>query len=164
VRYKDPVAGTRSILLAFTGKKWFVLNQGTALTAVATASTLASGRTLTFASSGQDITQILANAVQPVTFKLQTALTHHGNAVQRKKTLRGGFAATAVANVTFSASLDSNEGSQSYAQSVPSGFSALSSVEDGSGKYLGATVTGTLANFTMTNLTIEYQETNVGNK
>jgi hypothetical protein len=164
VRYKDPLANERSILLAFTDKKWFVINQGTGLTAVATASTLASGRTLTFASSGQDITQILANAAQPVVFKLQTALTHHGNAVQRKKTLRIGFAATTTANVKFNVSMDTNEGSQTYLENVVAGFNALTVTGDGAGRYLGATVTGTLANFTMTNLTLEYQETNVGNK
>ena len=164
VRYQDPLANERSILLAFTGKKWFVINQGTGLTAVTTASTLASGRTLTFASSGQDITHILASPNIAVSFKLQTALTHHGNAVQRKKTLRGGFAATATANVSINLSMDTNEGSNSYTTAVPSGFQALTATEDGSGRYLGATVTGSLANFTMTNLTIEYQETNVGNK
>ena len=164
VRYIDPLASERSILLTFTGKKWFVINQGNSLTAVTTASTLASGRVLTFSSSGSDITQICANAGATVPFKMQTALTHHGNAIQRKKTLRGGFAATAVANVSFTETIDTDEGSQSYTKAAAKGFQALSATEDGAGRYLGATVTGTLANFTMTNLTIEYQETNVGNK
>jgi hypothetical protein len=164
VRYKDPVVGMRSIMMTFNGKKWFVVSQGNALAAIATASTLASGKTLTFATSGSDITQILGSATTPVPFKLQTALTHHGNAVQRKKTIRGGFAATASANVNMTAALDTDEGTQSYQRKLVSGFQALTAQEDGSGRYLGATVTGSLAGFTMTNLTIEYQETNVGNQ
>jgi hypothetical protein len=164
VRYKDPVVGTRSIMLTFNGKKWFVVSQGNALAAIATASTLASGKTFTFATSGSDITNILASATTPVPFKIQTALTHHGNAVQRKKTIRGGFAATASANVNMTAALDTDEGTQSYQRKLISGFQALTAQEDGSGRYLGATVTGSLAGFTMTNLTIEYQETNVGNQ
>jgi len=170
VRYKDPgtipgsTAGTRSILLTFNGKKWFVCAQGNSLVAITTACTLASGQNMTFASSGPDITQILGNYTQPVTFTMQTALTHHGNAVQRKKTIRGGFAATATANATMNETLDSDEGTKTYAKALTKGFQALTTVEDGSGRYLGATVTGTLAGFTMTNLTVEFQDTNVGNQ
>jgi hypothetical protein len=167
VKYKDPLllpAGSeRSIMLTFTGKKWFVISQGNSVLSMATASTLATGKTFVFASSGSDITNILANPAGQVPFKMQTALTHHGNAVQRKKTIRGGFAATAIANVTMTASMDTDEGTQSYLRKLASGFQALTAQEDGSGRYLGATITGTLANFTMTNLTLEYQETNVGN-
>lgn len=168
VKYKDPLllpAGSeRSIMLTFTGKKWFVVSQGNSIASMATASTLASGKTFVFASSGSDITNILANASTPVPFKMQTALTHHGNAVQRKKTIRGGFAATAIANVTMTATMDTDEGTQRYLRNLQNGFQALTAQEDGSGRYLGATVTGTLSNFTMTNLTLEYQETNVGNQ
>jgi hypothetical protein len=164
VRYKDPVQNiTRSIMLTFTGKKWFIVSQGNSVAALASASTLASGKTMLYSSSGTDITQLLGNAANPVTFRMQTALTHHGNAVQRKKTIRGGFAATASANVNMAVSLDTDEGTQNYQRKLAAGFQALTATEDGSGRYLGATVTGTLANFTMTNLTIEYQETNVGN-
>ena len=64
----------------------------------------------------------------------------------------------------MTATMDTDEGTQSYLRKLQSGFQALTAQEDGSGRYLGATVTGTLANFTMTNLTLEYQETNVGNQ
>jgi hypothetical protein len=164
VLYIDPLSTTRSILLTFNGKKWFVVSQGDSLAAITTASTLASGKNLTFATSGQDITQILGSATTPVTFKLQTALTHHGNAVQRKKTMRGGAAVTASGSVNMTLTLDTNEGTQTYTRALTSGFQALSWTEDGSGRYLGATITGTLSGFTVTNATIELQETNVGNK
>ena len=44
------------------------------------------------------------------------------------------------------------------------GFEAISFSADGSGRYLGVTISGTRANFTLSNATLEYQETNVGNK
>jgi hypothetical protein len=164
VRYKDPLASTRSILLTFDGKKWFVVSQGDSLVSITTASTLATGKTQTVASSGQDVTQILGDATTPVKFKLQTALTHHGNAVQRKKAIRNGAAVTTAGAVNMVITLDTNEGVQSYTHGMASGFNALSWQADGSGRYLGATITGTLANFTISNATIELQETNVGNK
>src|SRR6266852_722817 len=89
VRYIDPLSTTRSIMMTFTGKKWFVVSQGDSLVTIATASTLASGKTSTFSSSGSDITKILGDPTTAVTFKFQSALTHHGNAVQRKKILSG---------------------------------------------------------------------------
>lgn len=167
VRYMDPLSTERSILLTFTGKKWFVISQGNGLVAMATASTLASGQTFTYATSGNDITNICENPLVPVTFKLQTALTHHGNAVQRKRTQRGGWALTSVNAGTITVSMDSEEGTQSSAQAIVPGFQSYSFANNPanvSGKYLGLTVTGTLAGFTMTNTTSEFQDANVGNK
>jgi hypothetical protein len=167
VRYMDPLSTTRSILLTFTGKKWFVISQGDGLVAMATASTLASGKTFTYATSGNDITNICENPLQPVTFKLQTALTHHGNAVQRKRTQRGGWALTSVNAGTITVSMDSEEGTQSSTQAIVPGFQSYSFANNPanvSGKYLGLTITGTLAGFTMTNTTSEFQDANVGNK
>ena len=163
VRYDDPVAGPRSILIAFNGKRWFVISQGNSLVAVTTASTLASGMTLTFASSGQDITQILGNPTTPVQFKVQTALTHHGNAVQRKKILAGGTAMTTTGSGTVTVNFDTENGTIAKTYSLGTGFqlpSGYSGVE-GSGRYLGMTVTGTLAGFTFTDGALEYQETSV---
>jgi hypothetical protein len=161
VRYKDPVTGPRSILLAFTGKKWFIINQGNALAAITTASTLASGKTLTFATSGSDITQILANPAAPVTFKLQTSLTHHGNAVQKKKIINGGLAVT-LASGTGNIIVNYDTENGSFAKTYPliAGFQlpSGSSGPEGSGRYLGLTITGTLAGATLTNCALEEQE------
>ena len=167
VRYKDPLSTTRSILLTFTGKKWFVISQGDSLVAMATASTLASGKTFTFASSGQDITNICANPLQPVTFKMQTALTHHGNAVQRKRTQRGGWAISGSAASTVNVSMDSDEGTQVAPQNIFAKFFAYlfgNNPANVSGRYLGMTITGTQAGLTVTNSTIEFQDSNVGNQ
>lgn len=164
VRYKDPVQNiTRSILLTFTGKKWFVVSQGNSLVTVATASTLASGKILTFGSSGTDITQLLGNATIPVSFTVQTALSHHGNAVQRKKLLAGGTALTTTGSGSVTVNFDTENGTLAKTYTLGTGFqlpSGYSGVE-GSGRYLGATITGTLSGFTFENAALEYQETSV---
>jgi hypothetical protein len=168
VRYVDPVAGERSILLTFDGKKWFVCAQGNSLVSLTTASTLASGKNMTYASSGSDITQIFGSSTVPVAFKAQTALTHHGNAVQRKASLRAGWAITGGSSNTISFEIDSDEGTQSGTQNIVTSFLAYlfaNNPANVSGRFLGATITGTApVGFTLTNITIEYKEENVGNK
>jgi hypothetical protein len=172
VRYKDPVtATTRSILVTFTGKKWFVMSQGDSLTTVTTAELLATGDHLTIGSSGMDITQLLADATVPVSFRWQTSLSHHGNAVQRKKTIRAGYAVTSTGAGTITVALDSDEGSSSDTHNLVDGFQARAfsrgETDENvgvSGRYLGLTVTGKLAGFIGSLLSCEYQETNVGNK
>jgi hypothetical protein len=167
VRYIDPLSVERSILITFNGKKWFVCSQGNSLVAITTASTLASGQNQTFASSGSDITEILSSPTTPVAFIARTALTHHGNAVQRKKTIRGGWAIAGGSASSITMKMDSEESSQSGSQKINANFQAYSStINPGnvSGRYLGATITGTLpVGFTITNITIEFQDTNVGN-
>lgn len=172
VRYADPVLGvTRSILLTFTGKKWFVMSQGDGLTTVTTACLLSTGNHVTIGSSGMDVTQLLADPTVPVRFKWQTSLTHHGNAVQRKHTIRVGYAVTALAGSTMTVALDSDEGTISDTQNLVAGFQARAFSVGATdknlvvaGRYLGMTVTGTLAGFIGSLLSIELQDTNVGNK
>ncbi len=159
VRYVDPLASTRSIMLAFDGKRWFVVAQGNSLTAIATSASLATGQNSLYGSSGPDVTNILADATVAVAFKFQSALTHHGNAVQRKKIIRAGFAASLASgsgNVTMA--LDTENGSQTYTIPLVAGFQVPQKSVDGSGKYLGMTITGTRAKLTLTNQAIEYQE------
>jgi hypothetical protein len=159
VRYKDPLSSTRSILLTFTGKKWFVIGQGDSLASIATASTLATGKTFVYTSSGTDITQILGDPTVPVTFKAQTALTHHGNAVQRKKVNHASVAVTGpAAGGSLNVEVDTDNGTQTYTPSVVSGFQFIGFGADGSGEYLGLTITGTMAGFTFTNTAEDYQE------
>jgi hypothetical protein len=162
VRYKDPLSSTRSIMLCFNGKKWFVVSQGNSLVSIVNTSAAATGLTSTYGSSGTDITKLVGDATKPVAFKIQTALTHHGNAVQRKKILSGGVAATLASGPgSLSVSYDTENGSVTKVYTIASGFtlpSGASGVE-GSGRYLGITVTGTLAGFTFTNAAVEYQET-----
>lgn len=175
VRYRDPLSTTRSLLLTFTGKKWFVISQGDSLKAICTTSALSTGKIAPYGSSGTDVTNLLNSPTTRVAFKIQSSLTHHGNAVQRKKTIRQGYALTAsgaavagsltgtVGSITVS--MDSDEGSQSDSRSLVAGFQTRTfSDPNVSGTFLGITITGTLAAFTMSAMRLEYQETNIGNQ
>jgi hypothetical protein len=168
VRYVDPLSSERSILLTFTGKKWFVCSQGSSLTAITTASTLASGMNLTYATSGPDITQILSSQSVSVNFKIQTSLSHHGNPIQRKASQRIGWAVTGGSLSSMTVEIDSNESTNSGSQSIASVFTprfVANSPANVSGIYLGGTMTGAApSGTTFTNITIEYVETNVGNQ
>jgi hypothetical protein len=158
-RYKDPLASTRSIMLVFNGKRWWLANQGNSVVTIVATSALASGIVTTYCSSGTDLTPMFGNPAGPVTFKIQTALTHHGNAVQRKKITHAGFAVTGPSGGgSLTVSVDTDNGSQIYTPSIVSGFQFLGFSADGSGEYLGLTITGTLAGFTFTNTAADYQE------
>jgi hypothetical protein len=159
VRYKDPLSSTRSILLTFTGKKWFVISQGNSLVTAVATSTLASGKITTYGSSASDLTPLLSAPTVPVTFKAQTALTHHGNAVQRKKVNHASVAVTGPSGGgSITVEVDTDNGVQTYTPAVVSGFQFIGFGADGSGEYLGLTITGTLAGFTFTNTAQDYQE------
>jgi len=173
VVYKDPLASSRTILLTFNGKKWFVINQGNSIAAIATVSTLASGQIETFSSSvlksggqavGSDITQILGDPTKAVTFKVQSSLTHHGNAVQRKKIDAGGIAVTLASGTgSVTVTYDTENGSTSKSYNLVAGFQTIGGASGigGSGKYLGMTMTGTQLGFTLTNMALSYQETSL---
>ena len=169
VRYKDPLSTTRSIMIAFDSKKWFVVSQGDSLTTIATAAKLANGQNSLYGSSGTDVTNLLANPTTAVEFKIQTALTHHGNAVQGKKAIRAGFSSQSQANDSVTMTVDTEAAlGTALTMDVDVGFSVVGGSNDAnsdpigaSGIYLGLTITGTLAEFTMTNLIIEFQDTSL---
>jgi hypothetical protein len=95
-----------------------------------------------------------------VAFRAQTSLTHHGNAVQRKKILSGGSAVTLAAGTgSITVTYDTENGSVTKVYPLVAGFQlpSGSSGAEGSGRYLGATMTGTLAGFTLTNAALEEQ-------
>jgi hypothetical protein len=162
VRYADPFTGTtRSIILAFDGKRWFVIVQGESLKAIATTSTLASGAHQIYGSSGSDITQLLSNTGTAVSFRLQTALSHHGNAIQNKKMIRAGFAyQLASGTATIIQKVETEQSSRSNTRSIKSGFHVLGYADgvDLSGIFLGQTLTGTMKGLTLTLAAVEYQE------
>ena len=128
--------------------------------AIATSASLATGQNSLYGSlTGADITQFIAAPTLGLAYKLQTSLTHHGNAVQRKKLIRAGFAVTLLtgsggANMV----METENGSQTYGINVVTGFQVPAMSVDGSGKYLGMTLTGSLPQLTITNLELEYQE------
>jgi hypothetical protein len=167
VRYKDPLSTTRSIMLAFDGKRWFVLAQGNSLTAFATSASLATGQNSLYGSSGPDVTLLCARPTVAVAFKIQSSLTHHGDAVQGKRAIRAGFSSNLVAgpsSVTMTVDTEAALG-PNRTMSVPTGFALVGGSNDANnlpinaaGAYLGITITGTLAGETMTNIICEYQE------
>jgi hypothetical protein len=159
---------TRSIMVAFDGTRWFVLSQGDSLTAIATSASLTTGQNSLYGSSGPDVTNLLA-APTPVAFKIQTALTHHGNAVQGKKVIRAGFTSQIGADSSVTMTVDTEAGlGLPLTMDIETGVSLVGGSNDAnndpvgaSGVYLGLTITGTLAAFTMTNLILETQETSL---
>jgi hypothetical protein len=169
VRYVDPLSSERSILLAFNGTRWWVLSQGNALSAIATPASLTTGAISLYGSSGTNVTQLLAAPTTAVSFKMQSALTHHGNAVQGKKVIRAGFTANlAASGGPITMELDADGATKTYTMNVPVGFTVIGGSNDEndspigiSGIYLGETLTGTLAGLTLTNMLIEYQETSL---
>src|SRR5262249_1066642 len=97
----------------------------------------------------------------------QTALSHHGNPVQRKKTVRQGYAmslSSGTASLTGRMDSDENAG-LTFPINLNAGFNNRTIADPNvSGTYLGMTITGTLAGFTLSNLRTEFQETNIGNQ
>jgi hypothetical protein len=97
---------------------------------------------------------------------IQSALTHHGNAVQGKKAIRAGFSYKYDDNDSVTMTVDTEAAlGPALTMDIAPGFHLTGGMNDANnnpinraGVYLGITVTGTLTNFTMTNLIAEYQE------
>jgi hypothetical protein len=166
IRYKDPLSTTRSIMLTFDGKRWFVTQQGNSLTAIATSASFATGALSLYGSSGPDVTDLFDAPTIPVAFKIQSALTHHGNAVQGKRAIRAGFTSQIGANSAVTMTVDTEAGlGPARTMDISTGVSLVGGSNDAnnnpianSGIYLGLTISGTLAGLTMTNLIIEAQD------
>ena len=184
VRYKDPTLGTRSLILGFMNRKWFVLQQGNSLTFIATA--IIGGVTETFGTSGNDVTQLLENASVPVAYKLITALSQNKRPIMGKRVIRAGVAQTAEgasdmlvtvqserASAQFSAGAENavNWVNDSGAQVtwvnnslVAVGWIASGFILDHTGKFscsgiwLGAMLTGTLNGIVVNMIAIQYVE------
>lgn len=167
LRYRDPVAGTRSIMVIFDGRRWWVASQGEAMVAITSAPLLASDSNVLYGSrTGTDITKLFADATTAVAFKAQTSLTPHGNAVQGKKVIRAGFTADAAGAGTVTFELDADTTTQTLTFAVTAASLLVGGTNDSantpanvSGVNLGVTITGTLANFVLTNMILEFQET-----
>lgn len=161
-----------SYLMAFDGKRWFLMQQGTALAALVTVSAAATGLNVLYGSTTTDVTPLLANTSGAVNFILQTGETHHGNAAQGKRIVRAGFTATigaASQTLTFSVDTEQQQGTL-LTMNIPNvanrpqlvgGSQSNDSPQlpiTNTGIYLGATLQGSLANLTISNVVIEYQE------
>jgi hypothetical protein len=169
VRYNDPVAGTRSLLLVFDGKKWWFANQGAGLVAIATVPIFASDINQLWGSvTGTDVTHLLADPTTAVPFKLSTALAHADNPVQGKRLIRAGFTADASSPGSVNMLLEADNVALSRVFGVTATSLLVGGANDANnnpvtiaGVYLGATITGTLANFVLQNVLLEYQETSL---
>lgn len=184
VKYEDP-AGTRSLILAFMNKKWFVISQGNNLIYIVTA--LISGAFRTYGTSGSNITQLLADSDTAVDITLITSLTSHGAPMIGKRMGRYAIAQTVGGSSTLNIKLESERNpSQSINYAIGTSIDFVNGVGGGltftnqsggalsfitnqagffyvhgnsggvSGIYLGATLTGNVLNFTLNSMMIEY--------
>lgn len=185
VRYVDPAAGPRSIILAFQEKIWFIVSQGS-LTAIAAVFLAQSQQWETFGSTGSDITMLLQDDTTAVPVKLQTALSPHQNPVQAKQPLRAGLAATTTSQQAVTLTIESEYTNRNYTLVLPvdvfwinnvsqvvtwtnsaggtvqwrvaDGFRFPYTMVDGLGKFLGCTLTANLLNSVITMIALEYQD------
>lgn len=104
VKYKDP-NGTRSLMLSFMNKKWFVISQGNNIKFIING--VISSVYKAYGTSGADITPLLADSTTAVNIKLQTSLTSHGKPMMGKKTGRYAVAQEVGGAATLSLLLES---------------------------------------------------------
>ncbi len=187
VRYLDPVAGPRSILLLFQKDKWFVVSQGSLL-AICSLPLIATTQVSTFGSSGSDVTPLLSNNAAAVPVQLITALTPHGNIMTTKQLIRSGIAVTTKTAQNFSMTVDTENGSNGYqfaASSVINWVNNLGQIvqfqnnglqnvnfitggfkfpyrdTEGYGKFIGNTVTGSLVGLSINAIANEYVDKDI---
>lgn len=187
VKYNDPVAGARALILAFMNKKWFVISQGNGLTFIYTA--VVNGIFDTFSTSGKDITELLADPTTAVPIKLSTSLTSHGNPVIGKRMGRYAVAQTVGGSAGMTLTLEAERAPSQVInynltniltfvgnnnlpiQFIGAGSAPLNFIVQAagfhyqhgnsggvSGIYLGATLTGIVKNFTLNSIILEYAE------
>lgn len=185
VRYMDPQLGTRSIQCVLQNDQWFVVAHGAPVKAICPLFLGAAQEWDSFGSAGSDVTQHLNAVGVPVPILLRTALTSHDALVLAKQAIRAGVATTSNAAQFFTMSIDTENGSNSYPLAavaqvnwinnsggqvqwqnnslgnvnfVGGGFRFPYSDVDGYGKVIGVTITGTVQNFAINAVAIEYKE------
>ena len=187
VRYVDPVRGTRSLMLAFAEKRWYVINQGANITSCCHAPI--AGIIETFASSGPDLTQILQSLTTPVPIILQLALADHQKPYMQKRAIRWGIGQNVIGQQLISGTIDSENAQvafPTYNAALPvnwlnalgqvvtwvnalgqlvawvgSGFLWQRGQAAATGLYLGMTITGNVSQMSFNSFVIEYQEATV---
>lgn len=187
LRYKDPINGRRSLILAFADKKWYTISQGNSLAFIVNGITGSMFKA--YGTSGQDITPLLADANTAVAITLQTSLTSNGEPMIGKTFGRCAVAQsvgnTSTLNLliqsenTISASINysiSNvlnfvNNSGGALQFINAGGGNLNFITNAAGffyrhfnpgavqgVYLGATLTGNVINFTLNSIILDYEE------
>lgn len=187
VKYKDPANGTRSIILSFMNKKWFVISQGDSLKYIVNG--IIDSVYNTFGTSTSDITPLLKDANTSVKIKLSTSLTSHESPFLAKRTYRYAVAQNVGASSTMSLLIESERTSNqninynisNVLNFVNNTVGALQFVNGGGGNlnfitnaagfhyqhgntegqggiYLGMTLTGTVTQFTLSAMILEFGE------
>jgi len=165
VRYIDPLQSrTRSLLLTFQNRQWFVCSQGDGLKAITTAFVNSTaGSVETFGSSGPDVSELLVAKNMPVNIILRTALTHHGKPMMGKKLLRAAvsqIAGNVGGTVTFTLDTENEFDNENYTVAV-SGIQGVQwqrTKANGTGIYLGMTLSASLYGWRFNAGMIEYQD------
>jgi hypothetical protein len=184
VNYNDPQLGARGLILAFSNKRWHVINQGYGLATICTV--FLGGHADTFGSSGADVTQLLQGTTAPVPYKLQTSQTAHQNPVKDKRSVRIGVAQTVPATSDLMLTVDTENGtvnsnlpnasailtiqnnagqtmtfvnnSGQVMSFAAKGFVAQHQNVNNTGRWMGSTATGTLNGIAIQGIYIEYQD------
>ena len=168
VRYIDPIQSrTRSLLLTFQSRVWYVLAQGDNLTAVTTAWLRGTAGSIeTWGSSGPDATQLLAGT-GTINFILTTALSHHNKPMMGKRALRAATSqllGSSTGTITMTIDTENEFDSENYTMGV-SGVPTYQwqrTKANGTGIYLGATLKGTVIStfqgYFFQGVILEYQE------
>lgn len=184
VKYKDPLSVTRSIILSFMDKKWFIISQGNSLKYMTTC--VINGVTETFGTSSNDITRLLADFASPISFLVRTALSPHGKPFLGKTTWAYVVAQTAKFGTPITLTIESERNNViinytpqgltiGFVGSGPiqfinntgddvdffgaNGFSyqtSQQSIVNVGGVYLGATLQGNVANFSLNTIMLAY--------
>src|SRR5713101_2513638 len=184
LKYLDPLAGARQIVVTYQQNKWFVVSQGSllAITSIPLGSTT---QVETFGSSGSDVTQLLQNPAINVPIILRTALSSHGNPVMAKQLIRSGIAITTQTAQTVTMTVDTENGSNAYnflaagvitwvnnsggvvqwqnntpgnVNFIAGGFRFPYASTEGYGKFIGNTVTGSVMNLSINSIIDEYHD------
>jgi hypothetical protein len=190
LKYLDPVAGTRQIIVIFQSSKWFVVSQGS-LISICSVPLASTTQVATFGSSGADVTQLLQNKAVSVSILLITALSAHGNLFMAKKFKQSGIAVTTVQAQNLTMTSDTESGSISYLYQaatvvtwvnnfgqlvqfqnnglsnvnfITGGFKFPNQATEGYGKFIGNTVTGTVQSLSINAIGNEYEDVDLWGK
>lgn len=187
VRYK--VGGnTRSIMIAFADKKWFVISQGDGLSYIITG--IIGSVFKVYGTSGQDITPLLGDSNTEVSVTLQTSLTSNGEPMIGKESVQYAVAQSAGGASTISFLVEAERppsknisynvsnnivfinNSGAVLQFVNNLNVPLNFISDTArffyqhgqsggiaGVYLGCIISGNVVNYTLNSILLEYEET-----
>jgi len=185
VSYVDPVQGTRPIILTFQDNQWFIITQG-ALKNICSIFLKTAQQWDTFGSSGADVTQLAQQPGANVAVLFKTALSSHKKPLGGKRLIRGGAAVTSQTAQTFTLLVETENTADSHALQavaavnwvnnsqqmiqwqnnslqninwITGGFRFPYTQAYGEGKVIGATLSGSLMNFSLNQMAFEYVDT-----